>query len=138
MIVNAQDLILGRLASYVAKRLLEGEEVIVVNAKLAVITGRKEFIVSKYKKRIERRTLSNPKKGPKFPKTPDGIVRRAIRGMLPYKKPRGRQAFKKLKVFSNMPSQHEKFDEVEIESIEGKTSRFLRISKLSEALGYRV
>lgn len=90
-IINADGLILGRLASRVAKMLLEGEEVVIVNAEKAVITGNREVIFSKYKQRTGLRTLTNPRRGPFYPKRSDEIVRRTIRGMLPWKTDRGRK-----------------------------------------------
>jgi large subunit ribosomal protein L13 len=103
--VDASDQILGRLASNVAKLLLNGYKVIVFNAEKAAISGNKARIVEKFRERYARRTLKNPEKlGHREPKTPHGIVRRAIRGMLPHKKPRGREAFKRLLVYSGVPS----------------------------------
>ena len=43
-IIDASNLLLGRLASIIAKRLLSGEEIIVVNAEKAVISGNRENI----------------------------------------------------------------------------------------------
>lgn len=138
MIINADGLILGRMASFVAKKLLEGEEVIIVNCEKAVVTGKKEYIFSLYKQRIDRHTLGNPEKGPKFPKTPEGIVKRAIRGMVPFKKKRGREAMRRLKIYVGVPENVKDFDDVNVESIEGKTSRFVKVKEISESLGYRV
>jgi len=63
-IINAEGLILGRMASKVAKMLLEGEEIVIVNADKAIITGNKEYIFEKYKRRTSFRSISNPQKGP--------------------------------------------------------------------------
>ena len=41
-LINADGLILGRMASKVAKRLLNGEEVIIVNAEKSRALGKKE------------------------------------------------------------------------------------------------
>ena len=49
MIIDAKDLIAGRIATVEAKKALLGEEVSIVNAELAVITGRKKNIMEKYK-----------------------------------------------------------------------------------------
>lgn len=98
--VNAENQVLGRLASHVAKLLLKGNKVIVFNAEKSILAGSKKRIVQKFREKYEIKTLKNPKKvGPKHPRTPDGILRRSIRGMLPYKKPKGKKAFKKLIVY---------------------------------------
>lgn len=98
--VDASNQILGRLASKVAKMLLNGSKVYIFNSEKAVISGSKSRIIEKFRKRLARRTLKNPEKiAHRNPRTPDGILRRSIRGMLPYKKPKGRTAFKRLRVF---------------------------------------
>ncbi|RLI06236.1 50S ribosomal protein L13, partial [Candidatus Bathyarchaeota archaeon] len=38
-VIDASGLILGRMASIVAKRLLEGEQIEIVNAEKAVVSG---------------------------------------------------------------------------------------------------
>ena len=100
MIINATNLILGRLASFVAKQALLGETIDIVNCGHAVIIGRKKDVLNKYKKRIEKGT---PVKGPFFPKTSERLVKRTIRGMLPYKKEHGKLAFKKIKCHLDVP-----------------------------------
>jgi len=101
--INAENQILGRLASKVAKLLLNGYRIIIYNAEKSVISGSKERIIEKFKERYRKRTLKNPMKlGHRHPRTPEGILRRAIRGMLPYKKPRGKVAFKRLRVYSGI------------------------------------
>lgn len=97
--VDASNQILGRLASHVAKLLLNGNKVLVFNAEKAVLSGDKSRIVERFRIRYSRRTLKNPEKlGHREPRTPEGIVRRAIRRMLPYKQAKGREAFKRLRV----------------------------------------
>jgi large subunit ribosomal protein L13 len=103
VLVDASDLILGRLASSVAKQILNGEKVIIVNAEKAIITGNREDILLRFKKRLGTRTLGSQSKAPKHPRRPDTYVRRVIRGMLPWKKPKGKKAFKRLKVFIGIP-----------------------------------
>ena len=100
MIINAQDLILGRLASYAAKKALLGEKIEIINCENAVITGNRKDIVEEYKNKIAR---GNPFKGPYFPTRSDMIIRRTIRGMLPRKKPRGREAYKNIKCYLAIP-----------------------------------
>ena len=101
-IIDAKDLILGRIASIVAKRLLKGEKIIVVNAEKAVLSGKRKSRVREAKEFLE---VGHPKKGPFHYRRPDRIVRRTVRGMLPYKQPKGKQAYKRLKVFIGMPEE---------------------------------
>ena len=101
-VIDAKGLVLGRMASVVAKRLLQGETITIVNAEKAVITGKRLSIVREAKTFLE---VGHPKKGPYHSKRPDRVVRRTIRGMLPRRKPKGQQAYKRLKVFLNVPQE---------------------------------
>jgi large subunit ribosomal protein L13 len=101
-IINAEGLILGRMGSIVAKRLLIGETIIIVNAEKAVISGKRKSKVRAAKEFLQ---VGHPRKGPFHYRRPDRIVRRAIRGMLPYKQSKGKQAYKRLKVFTGAPEE---------------------------------
>lgn len=137
-IINAEGLILGRLASKVAKMLLEGEEVVIVNAEKAVITGNREDIFAKYKQRTELRTRTNPRRGPFYPKRSDEIVRRTVRGMLPWKTDRGRKAFRRLKVYVGVPKE---FEGKELETISEAhmsrlaTPKYVTVGEVAKFLG---
>jgi large subunit ribosomal protein L13 len=102
VIIDAKGLVLGRMASIVARRLLQGETIMVVNAEKAVMSGKKQSRVKEAKTFLE---VGHPKKGPFHPRRPDRIVRRTIRGMLPWKKPKGKQAYKRLRVFIDIPEE---------------------------------
>jgi len=99
-LVNADGLILGRMASKVAKKLLNGEKVIIVNAEKAVLSGKKKSKVAEAKEFLE---VGAPRQGPFHYRRPDRIMRKTVRGMLPFKQPKGKQAYKKLKVFMGVP-----------------------------------
>lgn len=103
-VIDASGLVLGRLASNVAKRILVGEKIVIVNSEKAVISGSKKNVTEKFKKRLGFRTLGSQKKAPKRPRRPDNFVRRTVRGMLPWKKPRGKSAYRRLRVYVGVPS----------------------------------
>ena len=42
VVINAEKHILGRMSTNVAKRILNGEDVIIVNAEKAIITGNRD------------------------------------------------------------------------------------------------
>ncbi|MFB6268832.1 MAG: 50S ribosomal protein L13 [Halobacterium sp.] len=134
VVVDARDCILGRVASNVAERALDGDSVAVVNAEQAVITGTKEDVFETYNKRAELGSDS----GPYYPKRPDGIFKRAIRGMLPYKQQDGREAFENVRVYVGNP-----LDE-DGEVVEGtslnrlSTIRFVTLGEVSKELGANV
>jgi large subunit ribosomal protein L13 len=94
---------LGRIASYAAKQALLGEQVIIVNAEKAVISGKKDSVCAKNLEKLDIRNLGNPRNGPFHPKRADRYVKRAVRGMLPFKMPRGREAFKRVQVYIGVP-----------------------------------
>lgn len=101
-IINAEGLIIGRMASIIAKRLLNGEEIIIVNAEKAVISGKKKSKTMEAKEFLE---VGYPERGPFHYKRPDSIVRRTVRGMLPYRQSKGKQAYKRLKAFIGIPEE---------------------------------
>ncbi len=101
-VVDASNLILGRMATVVAKRLLQGEDVIILNAEKAVVSGKR---LSRVKETKEKLKIGHPRKGPYFPKQPDRFVKRVVRGMLPRKKPKGKDAYKRLRVFIGVPQE---------------------------------
>jgi len=107
-VINAEGLVAGRLASVIAKRLLRGERIVVVNVEKAIITGKPKRVLNWYMKRVsEWRTYYNPeKRGPKVPRRPDKVFKRMVRGMLPHKKPRGREALRRLKVYMGVPEEY--------------------------------
>jgi len=137
-IINAEGLILGRLASKVAKMLLEGEEIVIVNADKAIITGNREDIFAKYKQRTELRTRSNPRRGPFYPKRSDEIVRRTVRGMLPWKTDRGRKAYRRLKVYAGVPRefQGKEFETIiEADASRIATPKYVTVGEVAKFLG---
>ena len=137
MIIDGKGLIMGRLASLVSKKLLNGEEIIVLNADKILISGNKEWAYAKYKQRIDRASISNPRKmGPKFPRRPEDIFRRAVRGMLPYRKTTGREAFKRLKVFVGMPIEYEESEIFNVQEASPKNiKKSIELGKMSRLLG---
>ena len=98
--VNAEGLIVGRMCSKVAKRLLNGEEVIILNAEKAVFSGKKKSKVAEAHKFLE---VGAPMRGPFHYRRPDRFLRKTVRGMVPYKLPKGKSAYKRLKVFMGVP-----------------------------------
>ena len=71
LLVDANNAVAGRLASLVAKQLLQGEHVVVINAEKAVVSGNRASLVLQYKERLGLRTRSAPWKGPLHPRQPD-------------------------------------------------------------------
>jgi large subunit ribosomal protein L13 len=135
IIIDAKGLILGRMSSIIAKRLLQGESVIVLNAEKTAISGKRLQIVKEAKTFLE---VGHPRKGPYHPRRPDKIVRRTIRGMLPRKKPKGKQAYKRLKVYLGAPKE---FEDKEIQTIleasaDKLKSPYITVGELAKEIGW--
>ena len=135
-VVDARDCIMGRVASQVAEAILDGERVAVVNAEAAVITGEEEDIVETYRKRTEL----GSDRGPYYPKRPDAIFKRAIRGMVPHKTARGRDALENVRVYVGNPYGEDVDPEIlEDTSLDRLSNiRFVHLGEVSERLGANV
>lgn len=134
-IINAEGLILGRMSSIIAKRLLKGEKIVVVNAEKAVISGKRKSKVAEAKEFLE---VGYPGKGPFHYKRPDRILRRTVRGMLPYKQPKGKQAYKRLKVFIGLPDELKNVEMETIEEAQAKrlTCPYFTLGEFAKEIGW--
>ena len=121
-IYNGEGMVLGRLATHVAKDALLGEEVVVVNSEKVVISGAKINTFEKELQRLNRRGY--PLKSAKRTRIPERFVRRSIRGMLPWKIARGKEAFKRIMCYERVP-----------EALKGKTFETIPEAHVSKLLG---
>jgi large subunit ribosomal protein L13 len=101
--VDATNQIAGRLSSRVAKLLISGRKVVVVNSEKSLISGSRTSVVRQWQERLEIASHVNPIYGPIHPRRPDNILRRMIRGMVPRKKTKGDLAMKRLRVYVGLP-----------------------------------
>ncbi|MBW2964839.1 50S ribosomal protein L13 [Candidatus Woesearchaeota archaeon] len=102
MLVDATNMIVGRLGTVIAKKALLGEKIDIVNAEKAVISGKRSEVIAKFKQKVERGTWA---KGPHYLRDADRLLKRLIRNMLPYKTARGREAFKNITCWIGVPEQ---------------------------------
>jgi len=135
VLVNADGLILGRMASKVAKHLLNGEEVTILNAEKAILSGKRKSKVAEAKEFLE---VGAPERGPFHYRRPDKIMRKTIRGMVPFKQPKGKNAFKKLKVFMGIPKDFKDlelvtFDEAKAAKLKGP---HMTLAELAREIGW--
>ena len=146
LVYDATDKVLGRLASHVAKELLSARKagsplrVIVVNAEHAIVSGPKSTVFADYDFKYK---LNHPRKGPFFPRMPDQIMKRTVRGMLPYQKnSSGRNAVRDLRVLIGKPA-NLSGDELPDGHAWGDTThlnrplplKFVRLGEISSSLG---
>ncbi|MBN2454794.1 50S ribosomal protein L13 [Candidatus Woesearchaeota archaeon] len=135
MIIDASDSILGRLATFAAKKALLGEEVSVVNCEKALMTGSKSNIVEKLSKRNE---LGQPQQGPFFPKKANLFVRRVIRGMVPFKTARGKAAFGRVKCYTGVPDElsKEKAEKIrEAAELASLNAKYISVGEICRIIG---
>jgi len=135
VVIDARNCILGRVASQVAERALDGERIAVVNAEEAVITGGEEDVMSVYRERTE----VGSDRGPHYPQRPDRLFKRSVRGMLPYKTTRGREAFENVRMYIGNP-----YEDTDAEVLDGTSLdrlsniKFVSLGEVSENLGANV
>ena len=134
---------LGRAASRIAKMLLKGVNVTVVNVEKAIITGKKEAILERYKFLISRRALASPKRGTVwYPRRPERIFQYTVYRMLPRHNKRWKEALKRLKIYVGVPKELEGAEKMVIEdailrelmSRSGRVIRYMTLGELSREL----
>jgi len=131
IIIDGTNATLGRLASYAAKQALLGNKIIILNSEKAVISGRKKSTIRSYKDKRSRGGSSQ--RGPFYPREPEKILKRAIRGMLPdYRRGKGREAFKRITCYSGVPEEHK--DKKMIKAGKEKTSVYMSIKEVSNKM----
>lgn len=138
IVVDGTDLIAGRLCSNVAKLLLEGNRVSIVNCEKIMISGNRKNIIGEYRKFLEISSILHPKHGPFHPRRPDTIITRMVRGMLPRKKTSGIEAHKRLRAYIGVPSQLKSTKKIQFEKakIRKPSSYYTSMANLGETVGW--
>ena len=103
VVIDAQGAVVGRLGARVSKMLLAGKQVEIINADKAVMLGSLSSAKEKFLSRRGQKNKRNPEESPKWPRAPPLLLRRMIRGMLPWSSQRGRDAYHRLKVVVGAP-----------------------------------
>lgn len=138
--IDGTNLRFGRVASKVAKRLINGENVVIVNVEKMAVSGSRASVMSKYERWMLLITHKNPEKvGIKQHRSPDRMLFFSIRSMLP-KSPTGKDALKRLKVYIGVP---EELKSVKLQSIDEANIKTLRgnymlLDEVSKTLGWAV
>jgi len=135
-VIDASGLILGRMASIVAKRLLLGEPIVIVNSEKAALSGKR---LSRVKEARAFLDIGHPKKGPFHPRRPDQIVHKTVKGMLPHRQPKGETALRRLQVFLGVPA---KLKNAPFQTIpEAQVSRlkcpYVTVGEFAKEIGYK-
>jgi large subunit ribosomal protein L13 len=135
IIVDGKDLIVGRVATFVAKQALNGETIKIVNSEQMFITGDKAFLLHEMQRRRDQGTWE---KGPFFFRRPDRFVRRIVRGMIPYKTSRGSLAYKRVLCYIGYPEELKQHKAITIDNANikhVKNLKYLTVSELCKHMG---
>ncbi|MEM0118633.1 MAG: 50S ribosomal protein L13 [Conexivisphaerales archaeon] len=139
VLIDASETILGRVASIAAKLALQGKKVHVVNVEKILISGSKKHVISSWKRFLEVGSVINPEHGPIHFRRPDNIFKRVARGMLPWRKPKGKAAYKRLRAYHGFPDQLKRIQPYDVSKAKATkpTSFYIRLGELAEELGWR-
>ncbi|MCL4387717.1 50S ribosomal protein L13 [Candidatus Marsarchaeota archaeon] len=140
LVYDADGQVLGRIASMIAKNLLDGKDVAVVNAEKAIISGKRKPMAAKYRTRLNLQEKENPEHSPYWSRRPDMLFKRIVRGMLPYRRPRGKEAFRKLRVFMGEPEALKSKEHIKpkIKGAKEIYAGYITLKDLSNTLGYNI
>ncbi len=138
ILVDGSDLIAGRLCSNVAKLLLQGNRVSIVNCDKIMISGKRNSIIEEYKTFLKIGSIINPKHGPFHPRRPDTIISRMVRGMLPRKKPSGQTALKRLRAYVGIPNELRSLEKIQFDKakIRRTNAYYTSMAELGRTIGW--
>lgn len=138
IVIDATNHIAGRLASHVAKLLLKGNRVSLVNCEKIMMSGTRSNIIKEYREFLEIASILNPKHGPFHPRRPDTIMKKMIRGMLPRKKPSGMEAHKRLRTYIGTPRELKSFEKIQFEKakIRKSASNYTTMADIGRTVGW--
>jgi large subunit ribosomal protein L13 len=144
-LLDATDKILGRFCSQIAKLALLGNNIVIINAKDAIISGTKDNIHENFLKKLNISTATNPRRGPFWPRRPDTFMRNVIKKMLPRKKYRGKEAYKRIHVYigdipERFQKRYQKLIPLEINNADKRRlsyyNKFITLENLCSRLGW--
>ena len=138
IVVDATDHIAGRLSSNVAKLLLKGNRVSIVNCDKIMISGTRSNIIGEYREFLEINSINHWKHGPKHPRRPDTIMKKMIRGMLPREKSSGKAAHRRLRTFIGSPKEVKSLKKTKFEKamIKKSSSNYTTMADLGRTIGW--
>ena len=138
IVVDGTDLIAGRLASNVAKLLLQGNHVSIVNCEKIMISGNRQNIVGEYKDFLKIASIIPPTPGHFHPRRPDTIISRMVRGMVPRDKPSGQAAHRRLRAYIGVPREIRTLEKIQFDNAKIRRSNayYVSMSNLGRTIGW--
>ena len=139
VVVDATNHIAGRLASNVAKLLLQGQRVTVVNCEKIMMSGKRETQIREYRDFLEINSIINYKHGPVHYRRPDTMMAKMIRQMLPFdRKPSGKLAFARLRTYIGAPNNTKPIEKIQFEKalITRAASNYTPLAEICRVIGW--
>lgn len=130
VVIDGSNALLGRLASFAAKQALRGHNVVIINCNKIVLSGNPRMVTQEYS--TLKKKGGSAMNGPFFPRSPEKIVKRTVRGMLPYQQGRGLDALKRVMCYNETPAQY--VDAKKIKSGKEKNIRTTPLQEISKGL----
>lgn len=128
--VDATGIPLGRVGSFVVKKVLLGDEVFVINSEKAIISGSKEDVLKVITN--WRNKGGNSLNGPKVSRSPERLLKRMIRGMLPWDRQKGRDAYRRIKCYQTNELDTSKVEVIKLE--QRKPLKFMELKEVSRLI----
>merc|ERR1712241_579828 len=116
VVIDGRGHMMGRLASIVAKLVLNGQKVVIVRCEEINISGNFYRNKLKYLDFLRKRCNVKPSRGAFHFRAPSKIFWRTVRGMTPHKTERGKDALKRLQTFEGVPPPYDKKKKLVIHS----------------------
>ncbi len=138
-VFDAENMVVGRLGSKVAKAALLGKQIVILNCEKAIITGDRRTVIDAFKETHKIRTSYNPRRGPFHERRPDKMVRKMLRGMLPWPTPRGKAAYKRIYCYIGIPEKYADSEKIILEKSKYRSlsGKYITVQELSQELGWR-
>lgn len=139
IVVDATNHIAGRLASNVAKLLMQGHRVSVVNCEKIMMSGTRSNQIKEYREFLEINSIINYKHGPVHYRRPDTLMAKMIRQMLPYdRKPSGKEAHQRLRTYIGSPKEIKSLEKIQFEKalIRKSSSNYTILGELCRVIGW--
>merc|ERR1711910_285906 len=142
IVVDGRGHLMGRLSSIVAKLILTGNKVVVVRCEGINMSGNFYRNKLKYLEYLKKRCNVKPSRGPFHFRAPGKMFIRVVRGMLPHKTPRGKEAMDRLKTFEGIPPPYDKQKRMVVPAALkvlrlGQTRKFCILNRLAHEVGWK-
>ncbi len=139
IVVDATNHIAGRLSSYVAKLLIQGNRVSVVNCEKIMMSGTRANQIKEYREFLEINSIINYKHGPVHYRRPDTLIAKMIRQMLPFdRKPSGKESYQRLRTYIGSPKQIKSLEKIQFEKakIKRTAANYTTLGELCRVIGW--